>query len=136
MNLQRPFTKVVDVSGSGPTINVTLRDTEGSLLNCNYVKIQPLVDSTDDSYLVEFSGLASQQPSLNASLPDTSGVLGAVLPIETTNGSFETYFGSNAVTEVQITNRSAAGEDQFAVIYGVQVGEGRGWRSQIEVFGK
>ena len=81
----RPYTKVVTVT-TGQTLPIELRDTSGTLLECNYIRVNtsgvPILGSFDSVdftvYLSGVEGLTTTNTPAGTGTADGSGFCGVV----------------------------------------------------------
>ncbi len=136
MNLQKPFTKIIDVS-AGTVSSLTFRDSEGTSLKCNYVAVVPMGSTADGEFLVRFDALAANVPSVDRTDADTSGFLGLAGGAElgTVTSSTQIHLGNQRVTQCQLEN-VGANTLSLAVTYGLDTdSDDEGWRGSMEILG-
>lgn len=71
----RPFTKVVSMVG-GTASSITLTDSAGNLLNCNFVEAIMINAATLAEYLVLTPSGVSQNPAITMTNANASGTYG------------------------------------------------------------
>ena len=136
MNLQKPFTKILDVS-AGTTSSLTFRDSEGTSLKCNYVYVRSMGTVTNGEFLVRFDALAANVPATNRSDADTSGFLGLAggAEIGLGGGPVNIHLGNKRVTQCELEN-VGSNTLSLAVTYGLDTdSDDEGWRGGQEVLG-
>ena len=118
----RPFSKYVSITG-GTAVEVTLHDSSGVALECNYIEVEP-VSGTSDSVMfmvvpdISTAKAYADMPTASSiTLNDTSGVVGALASANT--GVVTLSLNSPDLTSKVKISHDTTGTIAYAVRYGV-----------------
>ena len=118
----RPFSKYVSITGTG-AVEVTLHDSSGVALECNYIEVEPVSGTADSVMFMVVPDIptsrtyASMPTAASITLNDTSGIVGGLASANT--GVVTLSLASPDLTSKVKISHDTAGTIAYAVRYGV-----------------
>lgn len=118
----RPFSKYVSITGTG-AVEVTLHDSSGVALECNYIEVEPVSGITSDIMFMVVPDIstakayADMPTAATITLNDTSGIVGALASANT--GVVTLSLNSPDLTSKVKISHDTTGTIAYAVRYGV-----------------
>ena len=118
----RPFSKYVSITGTG-AVEVTLHDSSGVALECNYIEVEPVSGTADSVMFMVVPDIptsrayASMPTAATITLNDTSGIVGGLASANT--GVVTLSLASPDLTSKVKISHDTAGTIAYAVRYGV-----------------
>mgnify|MGYP004449102925 FL=1 len=132
----KPFCKAGIIIGANTWVEIDLRDSNGALLNCNYVHANCYLSNTKFATLQASSLAASApiDPDKPPNAPLGTGMLG-VSQMGTEKGGGVNLILDLKEQKVNKVQFFADAQTEVHINYGVKHGEGRQWRGQLETLG-
>lgn len=118
----RPFSKYVSITG-GTAVEVTLHDSSGVALECNYIEVEPVSGNTANAMFMAVPDIptskayADMPTASSITLNDTSGIVGGLASANT--GVVTLSLNSPDLTSKVKISQDVDRTITYAVRYGV-----------------